>query len=129
MPFCPECRYEYRIGVTTCADCGAKLVDKLDENVHHGEPDLVAIGTVLSASKAELGRGALESNDIEAIVVSTSFSAHGKWLDFVSGLNVTNSDGNIVLVDPRRIDDAKDVLFGVLGDDFIEFEDEETTYE
>jgi hypothetical protein len=29
MPFCPQCRDEYRVGFTTCADCGAALVDAL----------------------------------------------------------------------------------------------------
>jgi hypothetical protein len=29
MPFCPQCRDEYRAGFTTCADCGAALVDAL----------------------------------------------------------------------------------------------------
>jgi len=27
--FCPNCRYEYKLGVTTCPDCGADLVYKL----------------------------------------------------------------------------------------------------
>jgi hypothetical protein len=31
MPFCPSCRYEYREGTTTCADCGAALVARLPE--------------------------------------------------------------------------------------------------
>src|SRR5713226_9516756 len=29
MPYCPECRYEYRDGVTRCADCDALLVEAL----------------------------------------------------------------------------------------------------
>jgi hypothetical protein len=29
MPFCPECKYEYNPDVTTCPDCGAKLVESL----------------------------------------------------------------------------------------------------
>ncbi len=123
MPFCPDCRYEYRIGVTTCADCDSTLVEKLEDDVHHGEPDLVAVGTVLSASQAEMGRVALENEGINAVVVSTSFSAYGKWLDFVTSLNLTNSEGNVVLVDPERIEDARIILTGVLGDDFIDFED------
>jgi hypothetical protein len=31
MPFCPSCRYEYREGMTICADCGAALVARLPE--------------------------------------------------------------------------------------------------
>jgi hypothetical protein len=29
--FCPKCKAEYIKGITTCADCGVPLVDKLPE--------------------------------------------------------------------------------------------------
>jgi hypothetical protein len=29
MPFCPQCKAEYREGFTTCADCGLALVPEL----------------------------------------------------------------------------------------------------
>lgn len=29
MPWCPNCKNEYREGITVCADCGAALVDEL----------------------------------------------------------------------------------------------------
>jgi hypothetical protein len=29
MPYCPECRYEYRAGITRCSDCEMPLVEKL----------------------------------------------------------------------------------------------------
>ena len=31
MPYCPECRFEYRAGIRQCPDCGAELVDRLPE--------------------------------------------------------------------------------------------------
>ena len=31
MPYCPECRFEYRPSVRQCPDCGAGLVDHLPE--------------------------------------------------------------------------------------------------
>ena len=31
MPWCPNCKNEYKAGYTVCADCGATLVDSLDE--------------------------------------------------------------------------------------------------
>lgn len=30
MPFCPNCKYEYRAGCTECPDCDATLVESLD---------------------------------------------------------------------------------------------------
>ncbi len=29
MPFCPNCKNEYEVGITHCADCGAELVDNI----------------------------------------------------------------------------------------------------
>lgn len=31
MPWCPECKNEYREGITTCADCSISLVDSLED--------------------------------------------------------------------------------------------------
>lgn len=31
MPWCPNCRNEYRIGITTCAECKIALVDSLND--------------------------------------------------------------------------------------------------
>lgn len=33
MPWCPNCRFEYKEGMLKCADCGADLVDSYDEIV------------------------------------------------------------------------------------------------
>jgi len=40
MPWCPICKNEYKAGYTVCADCGATLVESLDEGkkaVYFGE--------------------------------------------------------------------------------------------
>ena len=40
MPWCPNCRNEYKAGYTVCADCGATLVDSLEDSkkaVYFGE--------------------------------------------------------------------------------------------
>ena len=31
MPFCPNCRYEYKEGIRECPDCGACLVQELPQ--------------------------------------------------------------------------------------------------
>lgn len=31
MPWCPKCKYEYVEGIKVCADCGAELVDSLED--------------------------------------------------------------------------------------------------
>ena len=42
MPFCPNCRYEYREGIWECPDCGARLVDKLPEEAPSEDTDKTA---------------------------------------------------------------------------------------
>ena len=37
MPWCPVCKYEYKDGLQVCADCGADLVDSLDDAVEVNE--------------------------------------------------------------------------------------------
>ncbi|BBF42328.1 hypothetical protein lbkm_1010 [Lachnospiraceae bacterium KM106-2] len=32
MPWCPNCKMEYRKGIETCAECGATLVDQLEDS-------------------------------------------------------------------------------------------------
>ena len=41
MPFCPKCRYEYRIGMSRCPDCDERLVDTMPpEDINKGDlPD------------------------------------------------------------------------------------------
>jgi len=31
MPFCPNCKYEYKPGIAKCPDCGSALVERLEE--------------------------------------------------------------------------------------------------
>lgn len=39
--FCPDCKAEYRAGFTRCSDCGAALVERLEETeVHSNNPRL-----------------------------------------------------------------------------------------
>lgn len=46
--FCPVCECEYRLGFTTCADCGVGLVDHLPEQQAELEPSFVPYAEVLS---------------------------------------------------------------------------------
>jgi hypothetical protein len=38
MPFCPECRLEYRPGFSECSDCGVALVDELPLEPRRARP-------------------------------------------------------------------------------------------
>ena len=37
MPWCPQCKYEYKAGIKVCADCGCELVDELPKESENAE--------------------------------------------------------------------------------------------
>ena len=67
---CPNCEYEYIDGITTCADCGAALIEKDDYEgnlVHH--KDWVIVFTSGQYYEAEMVKANLEGADIESLIL------------------------------------------------------------
>ena len=63
--FCPNCRTEYRQGITVCADCGAKLINELPP-----ETDGRELVTVLEAGDlavVALAKSMLEEAGIQFV--------------------------------------------------------------
>ncbi len=68
MPFCPECRIEYRPGVERCSDCGVRLVESLAEEGKRVGAPLVMLATFSNAAEARLVLELLEHNGIQAVL-------------------------------------------------------------
>jgi len=72
MPFCPNCRTEYRPGFTQCTDCGDPLVSELPELPRADEAvqelQLVKLLEFLTTTEAEMVRELLEENGIPALL-------------------------------------------------------------
>jgi hypothetical protein len=51
--FCPNCKYEYRLGVTVCPDCGATLVYKLPPEFKDEKPAPVLLELVTVFESAD----------------------------------------------------------------------------
>jgi len=76
--FCPKCKAEYREGFLKCAKCKIDLVPELPlEQEQHAKPEqyteyeyinLVNIVTYPSRHEAELSKGLLSANGIDAVV-------------------------------------------------------------
>lgn len=72
--FCPQCRAEYRDGVTRCNDCDLELADQLPvEPPEHDEgssTEPVVIRAFSSEFDADLARTALDAAGIESMLRS-----------------------------------------------------------
>jgi hypothetical protein len=60
--FCPNCRTEYKEGITTCADCGAALVQALEPIDERSE--MVTVLETADLSEVALAKSILEEADI-----------------------------------------------------------------
>jgi len=68
MPWCVECRAEYREGIERCTECQRELVAVLPPAQAGRGPAWIEVGTFPSLEAAELAQGYLEAAGIEAEV-------------------------------------------------------------
>jgi hypothetical protein len=74
VPFCPQCRDEFREGFDVCADCGVALVEELPPARARASAARVADAQVPLAryrteAEAQMWAGLLQSNGIPAVLV------------------------------------------------------------
>lgn len=67
--FCPNCRTEYKEGITVCADCGELLVSQLPPEPKPEWTDLVTVLDTVNASTIALAKSILEDAGMEFNVV------------------------------------------------------------
>jgi hypothetical protein len=83
MPFCPQCKYEYKPMVEFCPDCGKRLVAELNENKRAKakvkkitgeriEPKLKLLYISKSRIHADFLKETLEKNKIPCMIRSES---------------------------------------------------------
>src|SRR4051812_19379401 len=127
--FCPVCEAEYESGITTCADDGAQLVERLtpENTLHdHSEARFVPLHNVGSPAEAEMVVDILTQNEVRAAVQSGG-------MDALSPLLSAASPGAMVLVDERDLDRAREIYESFFGGDTTPLtgatEEEEENYE
>jgi hypothetical protein len=81
MPYCPDCRFEYKKDVKKCPDCGATLVDRLEEEEPTQAMEYVPLRTLPSRLYAEMVQEALKKEGILSLVksddIAITFPSHG----------------------------------------------------
>jgi hypothetical protein len=106
--FCPKCKAEYREGFYRCADCEIDLVDELPPEAKQlpEQPieylDLVNIETYYNRHEAELAKGFLSVNGINAVVFGDDCGGVRPGLSFSRGVQL--------LVKEEDVEKAKEIL-------------------
>ncbi len=81
MPYCPQCRFEYKEGVKKCPDCGASLVDKSEEEEPTQAMEYVPLRTLPSRLYAQMVQEALQKEGIPSLIksddIAITFPSHG----------------------------------------------------
>lgn len=71
MPFCPECRAEYRAEIRRCPDCDVDLVDSPPQEPEANDAqglELVELASFPNYPEAEMIQEVLESNGIRTVL-------------------------------------------------------------
>ncbi len=98
MPWCPNCREEYRQGFETCFDCGAELVDELPPP-----------GKIIAAAKT-------------AAICDTFLTTAADWQEAAvlesflkaAGIPVMKAGGDFY-VPLKKLEDAQGIVDGIRG--------------
>jgi len=125
LSFCPKCKYEYSPGVNVCSDCNEPLVDRLPESAAAAvvpDDSWVGVCTVSGSMTTGLAKGALDSNNIPSMVMSSKFFTQQGIGALFAGLSLSGGQGDILMVPREFSDEAQLILEAVLGDDFQSLE-------
>ena len=71
MPWCPQCKTEYREGFQVCSDCGRALIQERPEESTQGKPgddgDWEHLVFLYSETEADIVTGLLETEGIPVV--------------------------------------------------------------
>ncbi len=122
--FCPKCRFEYNPEVSTCPDCGEKLVLTLPEETL-GKTDSpenyenwVHLARLTSTMSAEMLSDVLRSKGIPIVILSGS--GHFGQTGQMGASSFRPIDGAYsVMVPAEHIDAADAEATAILGEEWI----------
>jgi len=114
MPYCPECRFEYRPGVDRCPDCGEALLEGSPPAPEHQSlpppgTELVLLCPVADPTEAEIVRSALAEAGITALI-----RRHGPLTGELAAVaDGATHDYALIFVTRNRLTEAQQALVEV----------------
>lgn len=135
MPWCPNCKTEYREGFYKCSDCESDLVDEIDTKIDT-EDNVESTFSDIDWEYLDIFVDEQEANMIESFLNSDNINTWKKYPGFsdiskiVGGMTKL---GIAIYVPRERLDDARLIVEDILGvnkeltesDDENDSEDEE----
>ena len=125
MPFCPNCRYEYNPGTSTCPDCDEVLVDvlppKSDGNFEDNDSkygDWVKVARLTSQAYAAMINDGLKAKDIPVVILSAA-GHFGQTGSMGTSSFFPVGGGYLVLVPEQYIDEANNEAESILGEEWL----------
>lgn len=107
MPFCPNCKSEYVVGVTTCRECGAELTaGPLPGDDPARGPEYMRLVTLADPSAALVLRASLSEAGIPAII-QTHGPISGELASVTSDIT---EDYAVILVPEDCLVEAKQIV-------------------
>ena len=109
MPWCPECREEYREGFEKCGVCNTELVSSLEEETNNYRDDVKEV--FLTSVGNELEAVMVESQlQLHGIPVLKKHKGAGEYLSISRGMSNLGID---LFVPSPMLENAKEIIIGV----------------
>jgi len=125
MPFCPKCKYEYKLGISECPDCGSRLVERLEENeeiISRDEIESVLLLKTDNYLQVQFVVGALENAGIPCLTKRLGLGGRLGSSSLSSGITHTLYDGPKpaeIHVSAADLGKAQEILRGIVDTDDI----------
>ena len=130
MAWCPNCKNEYREGVTTCPDCDVELVDELpeEEEEEYSEPKPVVL---MVADGKEIGEKVLRYLQLNGILSGALIEEDDEIRVIVANIELESAEAlfNGLLVGETVDQDRLYELVPDIEDQFEEVENEQANME
>ena len=118
MRYCPNCDFDYKVELTTCPECSARLILKstgVTRAAIHPDDSWVVIGDIEKDFNLDLAKGALEAGNIPSLFIDSVDSQEAKDHAFLLNEHKLELDRSVIMVPKEFEKRAAIVLSELMG--------------